>query len=88
MLTLHEALGDKFTTMLEVRRVGGTSRMQKIMDRWTAGPSFRVGKQANLRGLGRGFGANCLESRDLPMKAWYHPFLGATCYIGFESGGL
>ena len=60
MLTLHEALGDKFTTMLEVRRVGVWGVV-----------------------LGRG-----LESRDLPMKAWfwrlvgrlftsrYHPFLG------------
>ena len=54
MLTLHEALGDKFTTMLEVRRVGVEGESHP---NWIARPSFTLGKQPIFRGLGRGFGA-------------------------------
>ena len=49
MLTLHEALGDKFTTMLEVPR---GSRWDESdagnHPRWTDGPSLRLGKKPIL----------------------------------------
>lgn len=77
------------------RCLGSRWRISRIQEIIQDGPSFRLGKQAILEGKQAilevwgvvlfflfGIKRFAYESRGII------PFLGATCYIGFESGGL
>ena len=64
-----------------------TSRMQKIMDRWTAGPSFRLGKPSILEVWGVVLGQTVWNQEICLWKPWYHPFLGGYMLHWFWERG-